>query len=145
MLQLCCLDCVWWFCLISCGIVFASDVYCCCYHAAGMQNFISIETLAGFSLFITGTNMLTFLWLLQVTACCIAYVSETVPNGVTFNAHMMAEFDVLLMQSFRLLHDHIFNPMISEFKQVAKDPICATYPDLCSIQTDTCPILHQKP
>ena len=32
-----------------------------------------------------------FLWLLQVTACCIAYVSATLPNGVTFNAHMMAE------------------------------------------------------
>ena len=60
----------------------------------------------------------------------------TLLNGVTFNVDMMAEFDVLLMQLFHLLHDYIFNPIISEFKQVAKGLICAIYPDSCSIPTE---------
>ena len=58
--------------------------------------------------------MLTFL---QVTVCFVAYVSATVPSGVAFDAHMRAEFDVLLMLWFRMLHVCILDPMISEFKQ----------------------------
>ena len=111
--------------------------------AAGMQNFMKHQQYAlCLSLALT---CWPFLWLLQVTACCVSCISATIPNGVTGNAHMMAEFDVLLMPLFRLLHYFIFNPMISEFKQVTKGTICTIYHYLCSIQTDTYPIVHQKP